>query len=134
MENKKFVERELIEKSKEVMTSLNCFRVAGVSALREIIRKKINELDWSMGYPMRVLQKLEESLCDTQDELSNSDFDLFYFEITDAVDEAVRGLNYKSKITDVNGDVIGYEHMPYTVIADMLLSIFNDYLKTYYVA
>lgn len=134
MENKSFLECDLIEKSNEVMTSLNCFRAAGVSALREIIREQIHTLDWSMCYRKSVLQKLEEGLGDMQEELSNSDFDLYYFNIALAVDEAVKGLNYTCNIIDGKGNVIGNEPMPYTGIADRLLSIFNEYLETYYVA
>lgn len=126
---KSIVASEMIKKSNEVITSLNCFRAAGVSALREIIRKQINALDWSMGYPNRVLKELEESLGDFQDALSDSDFDLYPYMIAEAVDEAV-----SSNIYDENGNAIGFELMPYTDLADLLLYIFNEYLETYNVA
>ena len=53
--SKKHSLENVMEKSKEVMTSLNSFGACGISALRQIIRKQIENLDWYQNESFRIL-------------------------------------------------------------------------------
>jgi hypothetical protein len=53
--SKKHSLENVMEKSKEVMTSLNSLGACGISALRQIIRKQIENLDWYQNESFRIL-------------------------------------------------------------------------------
>lgn len=125
----------LNDKASEVTNSLNQFGVVGISALRSVVRNHQNNLDWWQNEVNRMLRELNDGLEETEDYFQTKEDDSYILitEVYDAVEEAINFLNYKMPIFDDKNEIVGYENLECTDLADELMSVFDEYLETYYV-